>query len=212
MQNRTLEVQGKGQISCKPDTIGISFTLSHKDDDYGGAYDGLNQRVKALREAMEVSGIKKDSLKTSSFHIAAQTRKLNEAWVFDGYLATHAIHVEILDKKGKEKINTAINVIAHAEAVSSVSIYYQISDPAPYRDEAIARAVKQAKHNAEILSQSAGIGLGPILQIQYGRTEISFRRDYGGMELRSLVLDSGPDIEPSEIDISESVAMVFQVA
>lgn len=215
---KTITVQGRSKVSCKPDTVGISFNLSSKNDNYSAAYDGLNQQVSLLRSQLEKLGLKKDQLKTRSFNISIKTKLVgdeedeeDEEYVFDGYLASHSLSIELpIDK---EQVNRILNTIAKSGLVSNISIYFLVSEADSYRDMAISTAVEKAKHNAELISRAANVKLGEITHINYGWSEVVFRRESVRLECsESSVFSSSPDIEPGDIDIAESVSLVYSIS
>jgi hypothetical protein len=208
---RTIQVQGRAKISCKPDTVAISFSVSAQNELYSGAFDDLNKIVETLRQAIEKAGIDRTLLKTSSFNIEPTQKKVGKSYVFAGYLASHEIRIEIPAEK--DALNRLLAAIVKTNLISSFSMYFSVKNSMGYRDQVLSDAVAQAKHNAEILAKAAGVTLGPILQIQYGWSEVVFSHRSGELACADSVSDNcGPDIEPEDIDISESVTMVFEIA
>jgi hypothetical protein len=208
---RTIEVQGKSRISCKPDTIIISFELSYSHDDYSKAYDTLNRHVATLKKELEKTGLKREQVKTGHFNISVQKKLVKNEYVFDGYRAVHSFNIEFpLDK---ERINIVLNTITRSESLSDISIYFSVSNATEYRDRAISSAVLRARHNAENICKAANVALGPIENIRYGWSEIVFREESAEMCFqRSSECSTSMDIEAKDINIEESVYIVFAVS
>lgn len=208
---RTISVQGTSKLKCKPDTVGISFDVCGKRDLYIQAYELVNKMVTSLRDCFEKAGIDKNLLKTKNFAINSLTKLQNDKYVFDGFSATHSMFIE--NDNDKDKLNKLLNIIVKTSLVEGLNIYYKIRNDSCYRDEAISEAVKQAKHNAEIIAKASEVTLGKILNISYGWSEIRVREEAMALDCcqMSRYEHSEPDIETDDIGIGESVTMTFEI-
>jgi uncharacterized protein YggE len=178
--------------------------------DYNESFIELNKLVESLRTAIDNIGIDRTLLKTSSFEVNPEHVQKQKQYVFDGYRASHTLTIELpIDK---DKLNQTLEAIVKSKSVYRFSIYFSVKNNTGYRDQVLSDAVVQSKHNADIIAKAAGVTLGAVASINYGWSEVVFTERYSEMDCATVSeCNSAPDIEPSDINISETVTMVFEI-
>lgn len=210
----TLHILGKATVHCKPDTVGIRFTMSVLEADYGTAFDGLNTAVHEVRRRLAEIGVARKELKTSNFSMNPQWSRVKDESVFNGYLAKHDLQLDLPHGSGKnrERINEALGAIADSPGVSDLRLSFKVSDVEAQRDRALQAAVAMGRHRAGLLAAAAGVKLGAVLRMEYGRDEIEIRHSVHS--IHDYTLKEGieaPDIEPGDLPFEETVALLFQI-
>ena len=67
MQPKIIRVQGHAKVSKNPDTVILSFTIAGRDVKYEQSIRQVNNRVEALRDELERSGIDPESTENHKF-------------------------------------------------------------------------------------------------------------------------------------------------
>jgi uncharacterized protein YggE len=210
----TISVRGVGQVSVPPDRTVVSFDISTMDMDYSRSANDLNERVATLRAGLKMSGIKPEDLKTTSFsidpHHEWRGKDENRRQVFLGWVTRHRMKIELpIDR---ELLNKAFAAIASDEVKSSIEISFDVSDRDALRTKILEEATRVACRNAEAMARAAGCKLGRALKIQYGWSELrisplAYEADLSMTPARM----AAPDIEPDDLDASDSVTILFEL-
>lgn len=95
------------------------------------------------------------------------------------------------------------------------SIGYTVKDKYAVKKEVIKRAVENSREKAEILATAAGVILGGIQSIDYSWGEIEIRTSPVDMfeAKRALALEPSYDIdiEPDDIDVADTVTILWEI-
>lgn len=87
---RTITVKGVGSVSAKPDYITLSLVIESTDKEYGKALQEATERIHSLQKVTRQNDFEDGSLKTTSFHVTAET----EAEITGANLRGTAAHTD----------------------------------------------------------------------------------------------------------------------
>ncbi len=208
---RSLKVQGSGHVSAEPDLVTLSFDIVGHAMEYGRSLHTLNKRVDDLRNNISTCGLDTAKLKTGSFNVRVATRYEGNNSFFDGYDASHRLHIEL--PLEKELLNEVLLRVAEGHSGAEINLSFSVKDKPALRKKALAQAVQEARENAEILTAAAGVKLGKLLQIDYGWAEVRFHEYDVDMlcESAPALEQHAPDIEPEEVRASDNVTLVYEI-
>lgn len=217
---KTITVKGVGNISAKPDYITISMTVESMDRDYEKAMDGAARRIESLKAAAVSVGYEKEALKTTSFNVETRyenvkDRQGNYKREFAGYACVYRLKLAFdFDSKQLAKV---ISAISGSEANPELSIAFTVKNPAKVSEELLISAAQNARAKAEILCKASGAELGQLISIDYnwGEVNIISRTSYEMedclMPLAAMGKCYTPEIEPDDIDVSDTVAFTWEI-
>ncbi len=213
-ENSTISVRGVGRLSVPPDRTVISFDISTMDMEYAKSANNLNERVATLRSRLKESGIDPRDLKTTSYgidpHHEWRGKDENRRQVFLGWITRHRMRLEL--PVDRELLNKAFVAIASEDVQSSLDVSFEVSDPGVLRTKILEEAARVACRNAGAIATAAGCKLGRALKIEYGWSEIHISRPlYSATPSLMADVMEAPDIEPEEIDASDSVTILFEL-
>ena len=200
---RTIRVTGKGQIKVKPDMTRITMTLTGVFKEYGETLRHSSEDTEALKDVLSAFGFERSDLKTLSFRVDTEYesyRDKNNDYKrrFVGYRFNHVLKVEF------ESDNDRLGKILYALANGKVLL--------------LGKAVADAKKKAAVLTQAGGVKLKDIQSIDYSWGEINFEYKPMGdlmMDCCELPMTEKAydlDIEPNDIDVSDTVTVVWEIA
>ena len=92
-----------------------------------------------------------------------------------------------------------------------------MKDPEATKNTLLGKAVKDAREKASVLTEAAGIGLKDIQSIDYSWGEIDFEyrpMDGGILAERCMAEPTAAyslDIEPDDIEVSDTVTVVWEI-
>lgn len=115
-----------------------------------------------------------------------------------------------------KRLGKILYALAHCSVSPEFSIEYTVADPEKSKNELLAAAVKDSQAKASVLTEEAGVNLGKIITIDYSWGEIDFvSRPLQEMSLRCCEPEEcesdsyDMDIEPDDIDISDTVTVIW---
>ena len=201
--------------------VTIKLTDVHKE--YESTLSASAGDSELLRSELAKLGLKKDELKMLSFGVDTETksyRDKNDNWQekFIGYRYTHVMKIEFpSDNKrlGQILYMLANNSVLHPKFQFS----FFVKDVETSKNELLGKAVTDAKAKAEVLTSAAGVKLLDILSIDYSWGEIDFeispmRGDLGYGEYKMALAEPAGydiDIEPDDIEVSDTVTVVWEI-
>ena len=217
---RTITVKGVGNVSAKPDYISISMTIESVDNNYDKAMDGAARRIENLKSAAVSVGYEKEALKTISFNVETRYENVRDRQgsykrEFAGYACVYRLKLAFdFDSKQLAKV---ISAIANSGANPELSIAFTVKNPAKVSEELLESAAQNARAKAEILCKAAGTELGQLISIDYnwGELNIVSRTSYEMedclMPLAAMDKCCAPEIEPDDINVSDTVAFTWEI-
>ena len=217
--SKTITVKGVGKVSASPDLVVLSMVLESQDLIYEKAMDDAAKHIEQLNAALETVGFEKKSVKTTNFNVRTdyeykRTGNGDNRRVFNGYVVKHNLKLEFdFDSKLLAK---TLSVVGSCLAHPQLTISFTVKDPTAIKEEMLRLAVENAKRKAQILCDAAGKQLGELLSIDYNWGELSIYSDTRyDMEDSCLAAPMAKcaeiDIEPDDIDVSDTVTFVWEI-
>ncbi len=216
---RTIVVKGTGKVSAKPDYVVISLELRSKDMKYDKAMDSAGLQIQHLTETICAIGFDKKDLKTVSFHVRTDYKNSKDkngeyTSIFKGYVIEH--HLKLGFDFDTWKLSQALAAISGCISNPELSIAFTVKDATVINEEMLRTATINAKRKAEILCEASGVKLGELLNIDYnwGELNIFSRTQYMVAEDCMNYAAAAPseiDIEPDDIDVSDSATFTWEI-
>lgn len=217
---RTITVKGVGRASARPDYITISMTVESVKKDYNEAMEDAAGRIEKIQDAVVRAGYKKEDLKTIGFDVdtryeSAHDQQGNYKREFSGYAVSYRLKLSFdMDSKQLARV---IAAISESGAGPEMSIAFTVKDPAGISENLLVSATENAKAKAEILCKASGNELGQLLSVDYnwgGLNVISGTRYAIEDSIQPLMAQSrssAPEIEPDDIDVSDTVTFTWEI-
>lgn len=213
---RTIEVNGKGIVTAKPDIASIYFTVETKETTAEKAQTKNAEVTEQVTKALKELGVREDAIITQYYSIDVDQNYNEEKqkWEENGYRAYNRFMVKTNDVNNTGKyIDAAIK--AGVTNVGSVS--FAISDPNQYYKQALQSAVKNASSSAASLAESLGVNLGSCISVQEMASYNSYEKEEGVEVAATMAQDTGnmkaraagANIKYQNIEISASVVMKY---
>lgn len=216
---RTITVKGMGRVTAAPDYVVISMSLEAHERDYEATMELAAKKIEQLNASLEEIGFEKKSVKTTNFNVRTdyereKDRNGNYKSVFNGYICSHRLKVEFdFDTK---RLAQTLYAISRCLAQPELSISFTVKDPSAVNKALLKSATINAKEKAQILCEASGVELGQLLTIDYnwGELNIVSHTDYM-LEEKCMAMPVGGladmDIEPDDIDVSDTATFVWEI-
>jgi len=219
---RTVKVTGKGQIRVTPDTTRVTVTLSGVYRDYAETLRKSAEETEALKDVLSGFGFERSALKTLRFSVDTEYENYTDKnggyrRRFSGYRYNHVLKVEFASDNGR--LGRILYALAGCSARPELRISYTVSDPEAAKNLLLGKAVTDAREKAGVLAGAAGVALGDIQSVDYswGELDLELRPMNGGIMMEKCMAASDEagfdlDIEPDDIEVSDTVTVVWEIA
>lgn len=217
---RTIKVTGNGIIRIKPDVTRISINLSSVGAVYDETLTKSTNDTNLLKELFTEFGFERSDLKTTYFNIDSEYEGFQENGMFQnrfiGYRYRHNLKLEF--DSDNELLGRLLYALAKCPLSPEFHISYTVKNPEKSMNELLGNAVLDAKAKAAVLTDSAGVKLGDIQNIDYSWGEIEFVSNplnrgimlsncSNTAEKRSFDID----IDPDDIEVSDTVTVIWEI-
>jgi uncharacterized protein YggE len=161
-QDNNLTVTGTGKVQAVPDEAIVHFTVITEAPTASEAVATNARQTQAVIDA--VSALPNHGVTTSGLSVYPLINYPPDGSppMIVGYRATNSVNVATKIEYVGEIYDAGIG----AGANQSGGITFRIRDEGPLRDEALRLAVDEAFHEAKVVSDAAGVGLGEAESIQ----------------------------------------------
>ena len=219
MTDRTIKITGKGNISVQPDTVRLLITQSEMFREYTKALEESAKKKAFLTEAIEALGFQKSDLKTLRLDITdvyESYQDVHGKWKkrYKGYEYYHRMKLEFA--RNNELLGRLLYALAHCQGKPQMDLCFTVSNPEKAKNELLGKAIEDARIKAEVLTKAAGVALGEIQLIDYSWGEIQLvTPNLGTRFCESVPYEKADayemDLEPDDIDASETVTVVWEI-
>ena len=216
MDARTIRVTGKGFLRVKPDMVRITMTLEDVKREYDKALEASAEDSTVLKDLLKMEGFESSDVKTVSFSVDTEEESYKDKhgnWKskFIGYKYRHVMKVEF--PMDNDRLGQILYLIANNAAVRpEFRFSFFVKDEEASKNELLGKAVEDAKEKAHVLADAAGVELGDIVTVDYSWGTI----DFEVQPIGNLSLMAGAsykmDLEPDDIDMSDTVTIIWKIA
>jgi uncharacterized protein YggE len=208
-ESRLMSVKGTAKVTGAPDWVVIILNIESESYNYEECTRILAERTEQLKRELLSVGIEQKSLKTFHFDINTSFDWVDGKRIFRGYKASHKLKVEF--PFDKNYMNKVMQRLGQTKSHASFRIAFTIAEPEYLREQALAEAVKNATRKAELLAEAAGVRLGDIVRIDYTWTDILIESPLAVREVAAPLAAPNYDFTPEDIDVKESVSVVWTI-
>ena len=211
---RTIRVSGKGRLKVRPDMTRITMTLGGLYPEYGETLHRSSADTEELRELLSGFGFERSDLKTLSFSVDPEYESYldenkNYQQRFVGYRFRHMLKVEFASDN--DRLGKILYALAACALSPEFHISYTVKDPEAAKNLLLGKAVADAEEKSAVLTRAADVTRKDIQSIDF-----EYRPMNGTVlaEKRMAMPAGGSydmDIEPDEIEVSDTVTVVWEI-
>jgi len=207
--NRTLNVNGLGSSYLTPDIAYIYIGVHNEGATASEVVEANKVQTNAVLDALKAAGVDEKDLRTTNFSIWP-SQQYSPDGVVTGtiYMVDNTVYVTVRDLDG---LGDLLDSTIAAGANSINSIQFDVADKSAAVKEARAKAVEDAKTQAQELADAAGITLGEIQNISfYDNSPYPVFEGKGGGG-GAMAADTSVSIQPGQLTISVSVSITYAI-
>lgn len=208
-----IAVNGTGEVRVSADTAVISLGVNARDKDVLKAQQKVNEIIAAIRAALIDKGIKEENINTDFINIYPLYDYSGDQERLSAYNASSTLAIRVTDM---ESVGTLIDACFAAGANTLNGISFSASDTGHAKNEAMKKAVADAKSKAEILAEASGLRITGIEMITEGGVT-SYQNNVGNVyanakgteDVTEEAADGGTVVQSAKLIVSASVSISF---
>lgn len=204
--NRTISVTGSGEVEVAPDTGSINLGFRSQNADLATAKAEMTARMDALVKSLQQFNIsEKDIQATQLFIYPNYTTTSDGKEVFQSYQVSRSITVIFKDLTQTDAILDA-SIKAGANTFNGLNFSY--SKEQELRQDAVVKAIENAKSQAGFLAQNFGVKLGKVQTITTSAA-FNVRSEMAVMQDRANA--GGTGYVPGQVKVNAQVSVVYAI-
>lgn len=207
---RTLNINGSGEVYLTPDIAYIYIGVHSEAATASEAVDANKLQTSAVIDAIKSAGVADKDINTTNFSIWPSQQYSPEGIVTGTiYMVDNTVYVVIRDLA---TLGDLLDSTISAGANTINSIQFDIADKKDAVKEARAKAVEDAKQQAQELADAAGVTLGDIQSISfYDNSPYPAYEGKGGGGGIAYDAAASVPIQPGQLSISVSVNINYEI-
>ena len=206
---RTLNVNGLGQVYLTPDIAYIYIGVHTEGITASEAVDSNKSQTTAVIDALKNAGVAEKDIRTINFSIYPSQQYSPDGTVTGSIIMVdNTVYITVRDLDGLgDLLDSAIN----AGANNINSIQFDVADKTQAVKEARAKAMDDAKLQAQELADVAGVSLGNIQTINfYDSSPYPYAEGKGGGG-GGLDAAASVPIQPGQLTIAVTVNLTYSI-
>jgi len=205
---RTLNVNGLGSTYLTPDIAYIYIGVHSEGATASEVVEANKVQTNAVLDALKKAGVDEKDLRTTNFSIWPSQQYSPEGTVTGTiYMVDNTVYVTVRNLDG---LGDLLDDTIAAGANSINSIQFDVADKTAAVKEARAKAVEDAKTQAQELADAAGVKLGEIQNISfYDNSPYPVAEGKGGGG--AMAANTAVAIQPGQLTISVSVSITYDI-
>ena len=223
-----ITVSGDGKVYAKPDVAVVSLGVTTDGTTVAIVTKDNTDKMNAVISAIKALGVDEKDIQTTNYNLTPYYDKqvimmpANSVGTAPGTVYTPAVTQKVLKYTLSQNVQVKIrdftkvgDILAKASdngANVVGNLQFTIDNPEKVKEQARAKAIVQAKANAQNLAKESGINLGKIINVyenSYGYSPIMYdsAKAMGGAPQALSV----PTIQPGQQEIDVTINLTYQV-
>ncbi|ACM00605.1 SIMPL domain-containing protein [Cereibacter sphaeroides] len=201
-----LTVTGDGAVTGRPDMATITLGVTTEAATAAEAMAGNSEKLGRVLQRLKEAGLEDRDLQTSGLSLNPNWTQSpeGEAPRIAGYVASNMLTVRV---RALDRLGAVLDQAVQDGANTLQGVSFGLVDPQPAMDEARRKAVARAQARAQLLTEAAGVQLGPILEIREGGD--GYRPPMP--MYREVAMDAPVPMAEGEIETTAQVTLVYEL-
>jgi uncharacterized protein len=199
---------GEGVIKRAPDRAWVTISAESRAKTPAEAQKLNATAMNAVLDKIKGLGLPADAIRTSSYDLQPEFDYANNRQTLRGYVARNAVEVRVDDFP---KLGEVLDVAVGAGATNVGGVRFDLKDRSETEQQALQRAVADARAQADTVAKAAGMKVERIMRIEVHRETVlppprPMMRT--GFETAAV---SAPPIAPGELEVRVRVTLTAMV-
>ena len=212
-QERTISVNGRGEISNDPDMATVVIGVQTEAEDTAQARDDASAATASILAILDVEDIPLADIRSGAIRLQPRYNQSarSSGQQIIGYRAINSIEVDVTDL---DQLGSLLAGLVGEGANRLDRVNFGLQDPTAATDEARRRAIAEGARLAALYADAAGVSIGDLMSLSE-----SGGGGYRALEAEPVMMEamatSAPQydvpVAPGKIIINASISMVFAI-
>ncbi len=213
---RSFSVSGQGKVTGIPDVAQFTFgVITQGGTEIASLQDQNSKRGNAIIDFIKAQGVADKDIQTQSYTIEPRYQNLYcpqsstscPPPEIVGYTVTQTVTVKIRDFS---RISGILSGVAAKGANSVSQLSFKIDDPTNLQNQAMEKAMQEARKQAQALAAAGGFKLGRLISV--GQGNVYPQPLYATGEIKGMGgVATVPSVEPGSQEISSVVSLTYEI-
>ncbi len=203
----SITVQGVGELKVDNSQATVNASVTTKHLDANQALMNNNDTINQMIAELNGVGISSDDITTSQFSFQPDYRWENSSYVFHGYTVTNGLEVTI---NAIGSVGSVLNLLVDTGATRVNAVRFGSEDVSAIRQQALVKALADARLKAEVIAQTTGVTLGGVIRVHLSSSSHMPPSHFNDVGEASLAASPVP-IAPGENTIREQVSVSYLI-
>ena len=203
-----LSVSGNGTVLVESDLAIVTVGVREASADVLVAQATVNEKIAAIKQALLDAGVQETEINTDSINIYANYDYSDNTEVIVGYTANNSLSVRTTDM---DNVGSLIDAAFAAGANTLDNVQFTVQDDSEAREQALTKAVEDARRKADVLAAAAGMQVTAIESIaESGVYTYDSMRNFAQMDAAATEgSGAGTLVQAALVSVDASVLMDF---
>lgn len=203
-----LSVSGNGTVLVESDLAIVTVGVREASADVLVAQATVNEKIAAIKQALLDAGVQETEINTDSINIYANYDYSDNTEVIVGYTANNSLSVRTTDI---DNVGALIDAAFAAGANTLDNVQFTVQDDSEAREQALTKAVEDARRKADVLAAAAGMQVTAIESIaESGVYTYDSMRNFAQMDAAATEgSGAGTLVQAALVSVDASVLMDF---
>ncbi len=165
-----INISARGEVEVTPDRARVTLGVQTEAKTAQEASQANAATQASILAAIKALGIPESAIRTTGFNVSPnqQYNPDTKQWVVEGYRVSNLVVVTV-DPVGKS--GQVIDAALKAGANRVAGLEFELKDPVPAREAALAQAVVKARRSADVAAEAAGGRVAELLELSVNEFE-----------------------------------------
>ncbi|WP_029029985.1 SIMPL domain-containing protein [Salinarimonas rosea] len=206
-----IAVTGTGEVERAPDFARVFVSVTNRGDSVAVVLEANRTASDEALAAIEARGVAREDVQTVNFQVFETPEEYDrngEPRPVEPFTATHQLMVVLRDT---DAVGAFAGEILALDAITFQSIAWGLERSEEAQDEAMRRAVADARRQAQVLADAAGITLGAIRRIGDGHVGGGPQPEMDRAMMRAASAPAVPIVPPARITFTAQIGMEWAI-
>jgi len=211
-----ITVSGQGKVYVKPDVALVSLGVTATGSTVADVTKANTDKMNAVIAAVKALGVDEKDIQTTNYNLTPNyeiqpmiySYPVRNSNNITGYTLDQNVQVKIRDFT---KVGDILSQATAKGANLVGSLQFTIDNPEQFKEQARAKAIAQAKANANNLVKESGINLGKLINVY--ENYVAYPVMYSAKAMGGGVADSAPvpTVEPGQQEVNVTINLTYKV-
>jgi uncharacterized protein YggE len=204
----TVVTVGEGSVKRVPDRAWVTIAAESRAKTSGEAQKLNADAMSAVMARLKGAGLAADAIRTAAYQLNPEYDFSNNRQTLRGYVAHNAIEVRVDELA---KLGDLLDIAVGAGATNVSNVRFDLKDRTKAEQEALQKAVADARAQADVAAQAAGLRVERVVKLDVHR-DTALPQPRPMMAMRSeMAMSAAPPVSPGELEVRAAVTLTVAV-